>query len=119
MAKKRKVITYCCEQSAVKAAASPEAARLLEKVDMITVPCSGSVETRMLLEQIEHGASGVIVLACPIDNCTYLDGNRRARTRVRAARKALADAGMDMDTVRIEFISSLDTHKLVSILKEI
>ena len=53
------------------------------------------------------------------DNCKYLNGNRRAQKRVETARKALAAVGTDSDAVKIKFLSSLDAHKLISILEEL
>lgn len=95
-----------------------EAAKLLDGIDAVKLPCSGKVETGMLLKLLEAGAAGVLVLACPKDNCTCIRGSWRAEKRVASAKAALREAGLDDGRVRIDYISSLDSRKLLDIAAE-
>jgi F420-non-reducing hydrogenase iron-sulfur subunit len=83
----------------------------------VRLPCSGKVEIGLILKCLEEGHPGVLVLGCPLDNCKYLKGNLRARKRVELVKKALKDAGLPEELVHIDFLSSVDSHKLVDIVQ--
>jgi len=115
---KKNIVAFCCENSAAKAADSAAGHPLLKAVEIVRVPCAGRVEIKHILNRIEAGASAVLVLACPLDNCKYIRGNRRTLKRVEKVKKVLKDAGIEGDRVRMEFMSSVDSHKLLNVLKE-
>ena len=118
MEEKKKIVAFCCENSADKAADAVEDVSVLESVDILRLPCSGKIEIGLVLKCFENDHPGVLILACPIDNCKYIRGNFRARKRVEMIKQALRNAGYDENRVRMDFISSLDTHKFVTIVNE-
>jgi len=63
-------------------------------VRVLPVPCTGTVGTRHLLQALEGGADGVLLVACPEGNCHHLNGNLRAARRVAQARTLLEQAGL-------------------------
>jgi F420-non-reducing hydrogenase iron-sulfur subunit len=114
----KKLIIFCCENSAYKAAQAVQDKAVLEKVELIKLPCSGKIEIGPVLKCFEQDYAGVLILACPIDNCKYLQGNVRARKRVAIIKQALRNAGYDENRVRMDFLSSVDTHKFERIVTE-
>ncbi len=115
-----KTIVFCCENSSILAAedaevGSPEK----EAMEIVRLPCSGRVETAMVLKCLENGAPGVLILACPKDGCKYISGNRRTEKRVEGLKKALIKAGIDEMRVHMDFISSVDSRKFIDIVKKI
>lgn len=128
MKKTGRITALLCENSAWKAwvdacghagqGGAGESAKRLDGVDPVKLPCSGKVETAMVLQLLEAGSAGVLVLACPKDNCTYVRGSFRAEKRIEAAKAALREAGLDDGLVRLDFISSLDSRKLLDIVAE-
>ena len=118
MARKQNITAFFCENSAAKAAEPVANHRLLRGVNVITVPCAGSIEARRILHTLETGADKVLIVACPLDNCKYLSGNRRALKRAGAVSAALKQAGMDPSRVHMEWLSSVDTHKLLRVLED-
>jgi len=115
---KGRVVVFCCENSAVKALEALDGL-LPEEVKVVKVPCAGRVEVQDVLDALEEGAVRVGVLACPLDNCLYLRGNKRAAKRISYIRGVLRDAGVPEEKVRIEFLSSVDPHKAERFLKEL
>jgi coenzyme F420-reducing hydrogenase delta subunit len=118
--KTARITALLCENSAWKAwvdacGQGADAAKTLDGIDAVKLPCSGTVETGMVLKLLEAGAAGVLVLACPKDNCTFIRGSYRAEKRVASAKAALREAGLDDGRVRIDYISSLDSRKLLDI----
>lgn len=113
-----RITALLCENSAWKAYVDAvrndtQAARALESLDPVKLPCSGKVEVGLILKLLENGSAGVLVLGCPKDNCTFIRGNYRAEKRVGAAKAALREAGLDEGLVRLDFLSSLDSRKLI------
>ena len=119
MTRKKTIIAFCCENSAYKAAEPILGASFMKSVEVVKLTCAGKVQVSEILKCFENGAENVLILGCPIDNCQYLKGNIRAQKRVNVARQALKDAGIDENRLKIEFISSLDRHKLAEIIKKI
>ena len=118
MEETKKIVAFCCENSAYKAADAVEDAAVLESVKIVRLPCSGKIEIGLVLKCFENDHPGVLILACPIDNCNYLKGNVRARKRVEMIKQTLRNVGYDENRVRMDFLSSLDAHKFVNIVNE-
>ncbi len=120
MAKKteKKIVAFCCENSALKAAEALSDPAALAAVELVRLPCTGKAETGLLLACLERGHPGVLVLGCPRDNCKFLVGSTRAGKRVEATRRLLKEAGLSEERVRMDYVSSVDAHRLARIACE-
>ena len=76
------------------------------------VPCTGRVNDVMLMEALQDGYDGVLVVACYKDNCKYLDGNKRAEKRVGRVKNILIDSGINNRFIDITFVSPDEGRKL-------
>ena len=114
----KRIVAFCCENSALRAAQNVEDPAVLEAVELVRLPCTGKVEIGLLLQCLEEGHPGVLVLGCPVDNCKFLRGSSRARKRVAMTRRILKEAGLDEERVRMDFLSSVETHKFRRIVAE-
>ena len=114
-----RIVAFCCENSGWLAAEALHGNTALKGVQIVKVPCAGRVEAKQMLACLERGARQVLVVGCPLDNCKYVHGNRRTLKRAARARAAVRDAGLDENAIRMELISSVDSQKLLEILKEI
>ncbi len=65
------------------------------------VPCTGTIGVGHLLRELENGADGVLIVACPENNCHHLSGNERAARRVSAAKKLLSEAGLESERLNL------------------
>lgn len=114
-----KIIAFCCENSSIMAAENVEYSNsIMDAIEIVRLPCSGKIEIGLVLKCLENGSPGVLILACPKDNCKYISGNRRAEKRIDTIKKALSNAGLDKNRVHIDFLSSVDSHKFIDIAKE-
>jgi coenzyme F420-reducing hydrogenase delta subunit len=112
-----RVTALLCENSAWLAWLEVREDPALAAVDAVRLPCTGSVETVLLLHLLEEGRRGVIVLGCPKDSCEYARGSHRAEKRVAAARTALREAGLREERVRMDFVSSVDGARLAAVVR--
>jgi F420-non-reducing hydrogenase iron-sulfur subunit len=71
------------------------------EVKVLQVACTGTIGTLHLLAALEQGADGVLVVACPEDNCHHLTGNVRAGKRMAQARAVLVEAGLAPERLRL------------------
>jgi coenzyme F420-reducing hydrogenase delta subunit/ferredoxin len=62
--------------------------------------CAGRLQSRTLLQVLRQGAWGVLVTACPADECDH-GGNERARRRITALQQDLPALGVDPRRVQL------------------
>ena len=117
-AARARITALLCENSAWKAYLDAADAPEFAGVDVVRLPCSGKAETGLVLRMLEAGSRGVLVVGCPKENCEYVRGSDRADRRVAAARAALADAGVRPERVRMEFVSSVESHRLLAVVRD-
>jgi len=117
-AARARITALLCENSAYKAYLDTAGAPEFADVDVMRLPCSGKAETGLVLRMLEAGSRGVLVVGCPKENCEYVRGSDRADRRVAAAREALAEAGVRPERVRMEFVSSVESHRLLAVVRD-
>ncbi len=61
--KKYQILAYCCEHCAYAAADLAGSLRMQypPEIKIIQLPCTGKLDTLMVLEALENGADGVMV----------------------------------------------------------
>jgi len=87
------------------------------QINAISLPCSGRVNLLYLLKAIETGADGVILLTCPIGECTYVQGNLRAQKRIEAVDDLLVEAGLARGCIKC--VPLQETNKVGMVVNEI
>ena len=65
------------------------------EIQLIRMACSSMVKDIFLLRAFEAGADAVAVLVCPEGQCRYVEGNIRAKKRVKWVKNLLDDIGLD------------------------
>jgi coenzyme F420-reducing hydrogenase delta subunit len=87
---------------------------LPQGVRTFELPCAGRVNEVLLMETLQNGVGGVLVVGCRKENCRYLDGNLRAEKKVERVKKLLADAGIAGRFVDMAFAAPDEGRKLHS-----
>jgi quinone-modifying oxidoreductase subunit QmoB len=89
------IVALCCRRSAGVAArgALCERRSWEATINIIEVPCAGSLPPELMLSALGTGADGVLVLTCHEDNCHSRQGNRFARMRAEQAAAFLKSNG--------------------------
>jgi coenzyme F420-reducing hydrogenase delta subunit len=109
------VVAFCCRHSGSAAADSAAALRLAfpAGLHLVSVPCSGKVDSLHVLKAFELGADGVLIFSCPEDNCRHLQGNVRAKKRVKALQGKLEELGLSADRLALCPIASIEPHRFI------
>lgn len=66
------------------------------------LPCSSKIEPSFVLKILADGADGVVVVACPENQCRFLIGNVRAGKRINYVRALLNEAHMGAERLTLE-----------------
>ncbi len=80
--------------------------RLPTFVRTFEMPCTGRASEPILMEALQDGADGILVVGCRKDACRYLDGNCRAELRVARVQDLLRNAGIEGKTVQMHFTAA-------------
>jgi F420-non-reducing hydrogenase iron-sulfur subunit len=111
---------FCCTNSSVLF--EEDAGRIIPEdqahLRISRLPCSGRTDVLYLLKSIETGAAMTMVVGCPEGQCQFLEGNLRARMRVRYANRLLAEAGLGKERIRMINIASGDELSFAAALRE-
>lgn len=112
-----RIIGFCCKYCAYAAADLAGSMRLSypASVKIIQVPCTGRIDVIHILKPLEDGADGVMIAGCMEGECHFLQGNFKARSRVEAVRRILAQIGMEPDRVAMFNLSSAMGPKFAEI----
>jgi coenzyme F420-reducing hydrogenase delta subunit len=115
-----KIVAFCCEQSGVPASEMAKSLKLKmpDHLELVPVPCSGRIETLYLLKALEGGADGVVVFACHEENCRYLQGNIRLKSRVGYAKQIMAKIGLEQERLEIFHLATNSGVKFAEFLMQ-
>lgn len=115
-----KIVAFCCNYCAFAAADLAGAMRLQypPNVRIVKLPCTGTVDTILLLKAFEDGADAVFVAGCLEGECHYLEGNLRAKKRVEYVKKLLAEVGIEPERIEMFNLSSAMGGRFAEIVEE-
>lgn len=102
------IIAFCCHYCAFTAAdlAGTMRQQYPSNIRIVRLPCTGKVDTNMLLRAFVEGADGVMVAGCEEGSCHFIQGNIRAKKRVQYAKKLLAETGINADRLEMFHIAA-------------
>lgn len=115
-----KIIAFCCNWCSYAAADLAGISRVQypHNIRIIRVMCSGMVHPEHVLEALNQGADGVMVLGCNIGECHYQDGNQKALSRSDMITELLEDFGHDGSRYQITWVSSAEPDKFAASVTE-
>lgn len=108
------ILIMHCAEGARKALArmTEEGLKLPPRFKTLELPCTGGVNEPLLMDALQNGLSGVVVLGCHRENCKYLDGNLKAERKVARVKKLLAGVGAEDKFVEMMFTAPDEGKKL-------
>jgi coenzyme F420-reducing hydrogenase delta subunit len=91
--------------------------KLPEEVRTFELPCAGRVNEVLLMETLRDGMDGILVVGCRKDNCTNIDGNRKAEKRLNRVKEILKKAGITNKHVDMIYTSPDESRRLYQYLE--
>lgn len=64
-------------------------------VRVIDVPCAGRVDPLHIVEALQNGMDGIMIAACPQEDCRSKTGSKEAQRSITALKKTLSQIGLE------------------------
>ncbi|MDQ7838903.1 MAG: hydrogenase iron-sulfur subunit [Thermodesulfobacteriota bacterium] len=98
-----KIIGFCCEHALnkEKELTGKDWLQSQSTVKVSVLPCSSKADMLALIKAFESGADGVFVLGCREDDCSLVDGCRRAGKLVNYTKRLLDEIGIGGERLEI------------------
>jgi coenzyme F420-reducing hydrogenase delta subunit/ferredoxin len=116
-----RIVAYVCNWCTYLGADLAGTARLEypPNVRIIRLPCTGRIDTNLVVKAFEVGADAVLVSGCHPGDCHYTAGNYHARRRWMLFRDLLEVVGFDMRRIHFTWISAAEGKKFQQTITEI
>jgi len=115
-----KIVAFCCNWSSYPAIndAGSSGQNIPPNVKFIRMMCGGMVTEGFVLKAFELGADGVLVATCPVEDCHYNTGSRRAIDVHKSTERIVEMLGIGKERLRLGWFSSNETSEFVNTVKE-
>jgi len=115
-----RIVAFCCEYCAFSAASLAGSNRMQYPagVRIIHAPCTGKIEMEHILDALEKGVDGVLVVGCLEGGCHFVEGNLRARRRTESIAAMLDEIGLGAERLRMVNLSDSMAPEFVQQLWE-
>ena len=114
------IVAFVCNGCTYTAAdlAGTSRADYPPNVRMIRVMCTGMVDPKYIVKSLLEGADAVLVSGCHPGDCHYIDGNYKARRRVKLLKEMLQLFGFEEERVRLTWIGASDGLQFAQTMKD-
>jgi len=115
------IIAFFCNWCTYTAADLAGTSRLSypPNIKIIRVMCSGMVDPKYVIKALLEGADGVLVSGCNPGDCHYINGNFKARRRIKLLKEILPNFGFEPQRLRLTWIAASDGVLLAETLQEL
>jgi len=115
-----KILAFACNWCAYAAAdlAGTARAQYSAGLRVIRVMCSGMVNPNLVIEALERGADGVLLMGCHPGECHYQNGNQKAQARSSVIEEVLMLTGIEPERFRLVWCSSAEAERFAAIVRE-
>jgi len=116
-----KIVAFVCNWCTYLGADLAGTARLEypPNVRILRLPCTGRIDTNLVVKAFETGADAVLVSGCHPGDCHYTAGNYHARRRWMLFRHLLEVVGFDMRRIQFTWISAAEGRKFQQVITDI
>jgi coenzyme F420-reducing hydrogenase delta subunit len=104
------VLAFVCNWCTYTAADLAGTSRLAYPVNLrlIRVMCTGMIDPKFILKAFLEGADAVLVSGCHPGDCHYINGNYKARRRIKLLKEILPQFGIEPQRLRLTWIGASD-----------
>ncbi|WP_051694206.1 hydrogenase iron-sulfur subunit [Desulfohalovibrio reitneri] len=115
------IIAFVCNWCTYTAADLAGTSRLKQKpnVRLIRMMCTGMVDPKYVLKALLAGADGVLISGCHPGDCHYINGNYKARRRVRLLKEVLTTYGMDPGRLKLTWVGASEGNEFADVVNEL
>ena len=115
------IIAFVCNWCTYTAADLAGTSRRLyaPNIRLIRVMCTGMVDPQYIIKAFLEGADGVLVSGCHPGDCHYINGNYKARRRIKLLKEILPRFGFEPQRLRLTWIGASDGIQFAEIMNQL
>ncbi len=115
------IIAFVCNWCTYTAADLAGTSRLSypKNIRLIRVMCTGMVDPQYVIKAFLAGADMVLVSGCHPGDCHYINGNYKARRRIKLLKEILAQFGIEKERLKLTWIGASDGIQFSKTMKEL
>jgi F420-non-reducing hydrogenase iron-sulfur subunit len=114
------IIAFVCNWCTFTAADLAGTSRLTypSNVRLIRMMCTGMVDPKYVIKALLEGADAVLVSGCHPGDCHYINGNLKARRRMKLLKEILPRFGIDERRIKLTWIGASEGVDFAKTIKE-
>jgi F420-non-reducing hydrogenase iron-sulfur subunit len=114
------IIAFVCNWCTYTAADLAGTSRLTypPNVRLIRMMCTGMVDPKYVIKALLEGADAVLISGCHPGDCHYINGNLKARRRVKLLKEILPRFGFDERRLRLTWIGASEGVDFAKTIQE-
>jgi len=104
------IVAFVCNWCTYTAADLAGTSRLSypENIRLVRIMCTGMVDSQYVIKAFLEGADAVVVSGCHPGDCHYINGNFKARRRMKLLQEMLPLFGIERERIRLTWIGASD-----------
>ena len=114
------IIAFVCNWCTYTAADLAGTSRLIypHNIQMIRMMCTGMVDPKYVIKALLEGADAVLISGCHPGDCNYINGNYKARRRVKLLKEILPRFGLDERRLKLTWIGASEGVDFAETVRE-
>lgn len=107
------IVAFVCNWCTYTAADLAGTARMVQSpnVRLIRMMCTGMVDPKYIIKALLSGADAVLVSGCHPGDCHYINGNYKARRRMKLLKEILPRFGIDERRLKLTWVGASEGNE--------
>ncbi len=115
------IVAFVCNWCTYTAADLAGTARMIQQpnLKMIRMMCTGMVDPKYVIKALLAGADGVLVSGCHPGDCHYINGNYKARRRIKLLQDILPRFGFEKKRVKLTWVGASEGNEFAETVNKL
>jgi F420-non-reducing hydrogenase iron-sulfur subunit len=107
------IVAFVCNWCTYTAADLAGTSRMMQSpnVRLIRMMCTGMVDPKYIIKALLSKADAVLVSGCHPGDCHYINGNYKARRRIKLLKEILANFGIDGRRIKLTWVGASEGNE--------
>ena len=110
------ILAFVCNWCTFTAADLAGTSRMIQQPNlrMVRMMCTGMVDPKYIVKSLLSGADGVLVSGCHPGDCHYINGNYKARRRIKLLNEILPQFGIEKERVKLTWVGASEGNEFAA-----
>jgi coenzyme F420-reducing hydrogenase delta subunit len=110
------IVAFVCNWCTYTAADLAGTSRMVQSpnVRLVRMMCTGMVDPKYIIKALLGGADAVLISGCHPGDCHYINGNYKARRRVKLLMEILPRFGIDSRRIKLTWVGASEGNEFAA-----